>query len=102
MTIAIDNTIALTITDVTVVTKKIDWRYKKLTFPKLGDSGRATCTVSGCSIAVVMAVDLDGAQPDLRLVSPCEVVVGGLDLKIEGTAAKVGRLPPLLSLRLGE
>ena len=40
MTIAIDNTIALTITDVTVVTKKIDWRYKKLTFPKLGDSGR--------------------------------------------------------------
>jgi hypothetical protein len=62
---------------------QFDWFYKKKSFPKLKDSGKADATLSKISIHVRVAIQNSGRLD----VQNTDVKVGNLDIHITGTKA---------------
>eukprot|EP01089_Gocevia_fonbrunei_P018910 TRINITY_DN6516_c0_g1_i4.p1 TRINITY_DN6516_c0_g1~~TRINITY_DN6516_c0_g1_i4.p1 ORF type:complete len:352 (-),score=98.20 TRINITY_DN6516_c0_g1_i4:13-1068(-) len=80
--------IELKIVEIKLDLQKFDWHYKKEKFPKLKDSGHATCGVSEVVVNVRLNWAIRNGSPNIT-VSLCEVKIGSLSLKISGTIASV-------------
>ena len=79
-----NNIIRLIVNNIEAQLDTFDWSFEQCSFPKLKDAGRATAGITGCTIDVILQIQMKINGVALN-VSQSDVKIGKLDIKISGT-----------------